>query len=112
LEHAGLIPRSGDKSNSPSRGGAPHNLGSRQSDLSFQNQFVSATRRAKHLGEEAEEWLFSDDCRWVFSFLAICAALDLSPQYIRQGLKRWRELGPQPRQQPAYLLTVQHQRVA
>jgi hypothetical protein len=30
----------------------------------FQKQFVSATRRAKRLGEEAEEWLFSDDCGW------------------------------------------------
>ena len=61
---------------------------------SFQNQFLSvATRRAKRLGEEAEDWLFSDDAHWIFSFLVICAALDLSPQYIRQGLKCWRERG-------------------
>jgi len=79
---------------------------------SFQNQFVCATRRAKRLGEEAEEWLFSDDSCWPFSFLSICAALDLSPQYVRQGLKCWRERGPQPRKQPAYSVTVQHQRVA
>lgn len=57
---------------------------------SFQEQFVStATRHAKRLGAEAEEWLFSDDSHWVFSFRAICVALDLSPQYIRQGLKCW-----------------------
>lgn len=55
---------------------------------SFQYQFVCATRRAKRSGEEAEEWLFSDDSHWAFSFLSICAALDLCPQYIRQGLKR------------------------
>ncbi|MGH7797590.1 MAG: hypothetical protein ACREQ2_22250 [Candidatus Binatia bacterium] len=64
---------------------------------SFQEQFVStSTRRAKRLGEEAEEWLFSDDSHWVFSFLAICAALDLSPQYVRQGLKCRHERGQEP----------------
>jgi len=56
----------------------------------FQKQFSHATRRAKHLGREAEKWLFSDDPNWLFSFLSICGALDLCPQYIRQGLKRWR----------------------
>ena len=45
--------------------------------------------RAKLLGREAEKWLFSDDSNWLFSFLSICGALDLCPQYIRQGLKRW-----------------------
>jgi len=79
----------------------------------FQKQFVCATRRAKRLGEEAEEWLFSDDSRWAFSFLSICTALDLGPQYIRRGLKHWRERGRQPlRQQRAHIATVQHQRVA
>ena len=55
----------------------------------FQKQFSHATRHAKHLGREAEKWLFSDDPNWLFSFLSICSALDLCPQYIRQGLKRW-----------------------
>lgn len=57
---------------------------------SFQNQF-SATPRAKRLYIEAKDWLFSDDIDSVFSFLAICAALDLCPQYIRQGLNSWHE---------------------
>lgn len=57
----------------------------------FQKQFICATRRAKRLGQEAEEWLFSDDDKWAFSFLSICSMLDLCPQYIRQGLKRWRD---------------------
>ncbi len=69
---------------------------------SFQEQFVfTATRRAKRLGGEAEEWLFRDDFDWVFSFQSICAALDLCPQYIRQGLTCWQERGPQLRKHPA-----------
>lgn len=63
----------------------------------FKHQFVSRAQRAQRLGEEAGEWLFGDDSLWVFSFLSICAALDLSPQYIRQGLKRWQEREQQPR---------------
>jgi hypothetical protein len=53
----------------------------------FQKQFSCATRRDKHLGQEAEQWLFSDDPNWPFSFLSICNMLELCPQYIRQGLK-------------------------
>lgn len=69
---------------------------------SFQDQFISATWHAKRLGEEAERWFFSDDTDWVFSFLSICAALDLCPHYIRQGIKRWRTGVRQPvRQHPA-----------
>ena len=57
----------------------------------FQQQFISDTRRAKRLGQEAEEWLFSDDSNWAFSFVTICAALDLSPGYIRRRLKHSNE---------------------
>jgi hypothetical protein len=55
----------------------------------FHKQFSRGTRRAKHLGGEAEKWFLSDDLNWPFSFVSICSVLDLSPQYIRQGLKRW-----------------------
>ncbi|GEM_PF-5435662 len=75
----------------------------------FHKQFSRATRRAKHLGGEAEKWFLSDDLNWPFSFASICSVLDLSPQYIRQGLKRWHAdkesadaLGPQ---QPSGLRT-------
>jgi len=54
----------------------------------FHKQFNCATRHGKHLGREAEQWLFSDEPDWPFSFLSICSVLELCPQYIRQGLKR------------------------
>jgi hypothetical protein len=81
---------------------------------SFQEQFVStATRHAKRLSEEAEEWLFSDDSHWVFSFLSICAALDLSPQYIRQGLKcRHKRAQDSSYKQPAGVVRVGRRLVA
>jgi len=54
----------------------------------FRKQFASASPRVKRLGREAETWLFSDSAKSAFSFLSICTALDLGPQYIRCGLKR------------------------
>ena len=57
----------------------------------FQKQSVKSGRRAQRLAREAEEWLFTDDPRWPFSFVNICAVLGLDPEYIRLGLKRWRQ---------------------
>jgi hypothetical protein len=38
---------------------------------------------------EAEDWFFSDDSRWLFSFGSICEALGLDQQYMRKKLKHW-----------------------
>lgn len=52
---------------------------------------ASPSRRAQRLAREAEEWFFSDDDHWPFSFVNICAVLGLDPEYIRLGLKCWQE---------------------
>lgn len=57
----------------------------------FQKQFVKNGRRAQRLAREAEEWIHSDELRWPFSFVNICAVLGLEPGYIRLKLKHWRE---------------------
>ncbi len=57
----------------------------------YQKQFVSHTRREQRLAQEAEAWFFTNDDRWPFSFVNICRALDLEPEYLRWGLKRWRQ---------------------
>jgi hypothetical protein len=45
-------------------------------------------RRSQRLAREAEEWIFADDEVWPFSFVNICAALDLDPDSVRVGLRR------------------------
>ena len=55
----------------------------------FQKQFITNSRRAQRLAREAEEWRFTDDYRWPFSFMNICAALGLEPEYLRRGRKPW-----------------------
>jgi hypothetical protein len=57
--------------------------------LCFQKGLVQQGRRVQRLAREAEEWLFSDDTRWPFSFESICAVLGLEPEYLRQGLRNW-----------------------
>lgn len=61
----------------------------------FQKGLVHQGRRVQRIAREAEEWLFSDDSRWPFSFVSICAVLGLEPAYLRRGLQRWRQGRPQ-----------------
>lgn len=38
---------------------------------------------------ETEAWFASDEIDSPFTFVAICAALDLDPDHLRAGLRRW-----------------------
>jgi hypothetical protein len=40
---------------------------------------------------ETAEWFASHDTELPFSFAAICQHLGIEPDYIRAGLRRWRE---------------------
>jgi transposase-like protein len=49
---------------------------------------------------EARSWMFSNDDRAVFSFEAVCEALDIDPNAIRKYLSQWEEkrlAGEKPR---------------
>ncbi len=56
--------------------------------LGFQKKFETE-RRFIRRAREAERWFSSDDSRWLFSFVAVCDALGLEPEYIRKKLKHW-----------------------
>jgi hypothetical protein len=56
----------------------------------FDNLHASGGKK-KHLFEDAEAWIVASDVDWVFSFESVCDALGLNPEYVRQGLLRWRE---------------------
>jgi hypothetical protein len=57
----------------------------------FQKYAGAARPRSKRLFQEAEEWFLDEDCTWVFSFESICGVLNISPEYFRTNLKRWKE---------------------
>jgi hypothetical protein len=54
----------------------------------FARQFVTDDSRTQDLAREAKEWFLSDDEDWPFSFVNVCAALEMNPEYIRRGLKQ------------------------
>lgn len=57
--------------------------------LCFQKQFKVPLRPLqRRAAREAEEWFFSDDTHELFSFVSVCTALGLEPEFIRKKLKQ------------------------
>ena len=48
-----------------------------------------AAPQVRRRAYQAERWFFSDDYRWIFSFISICDVLGLDPAYMRKKLKQW-----------------------
>jgi hypothetical protein len=57
----------------------------------FQKHFSSRGGRGLRLFRETEEWIFRGDNSQPFSFSNICEVVGFDPEYIRQGLLKWRE---------------------
>ena len=57
----------------------------------FQKYVFAETDRGKKSFQEAEDWILETNNDWLFSFCSICEALELDPDYLRQGLLRWKE---------------------
>lgn len=54
----------------------------------YQRQWISSSRTTKKLAREAEEYIFSDDTSWPFSFVNLCEVFSLNPSYIRSTLRQ------------------------
>jgi hypothetical protein len=57
----------------------------------FQKYVLARKPSGKMRFQEAEEWFLGKDSDGLFSFENICQTLQLHPDYIRQGLLRWKE---------------------
>lgn len=57
----------------------------------FQNYIFARDKKGKDLFRKAEEWIMEEDSDWFFPFENSCEVLGLAPDYIRQGLSRWKE---------------------
>jgi hypothetical protein len=57
----------------------------------FQKHVADLDPKGRQLYLDAEEWIMGDNPTWFFSFPSVCATLDLDPEYVRQGLARWRD---------------------
>jgi hypothetical protein len=58
---------------------------------SYRDHLFSRNRKKKRLFAETEQWILTVDGDWIFSFDTVCEALGLNPEYVRQGLLRWKE---------------------
>jgi hypothetical protein len=57
----------------------------------FQKHAHSRDPRGRQMYEEAREWVTSPDRTWLFSFENVCDTLEISAEYVRRGLREWRE---------------------
>jgi hypothetical protein len=51
---------------------------------------LAQSGKRKRLFEEAEEWILAGDRDWFFP-LRICEVCGINPEYVSQGLLRWKE---------------------
>jgi hypothetical protein len=61
-----------------------------QATAEFQKYSAAHNSKGRKLFADAEGWFLDGDTHWTFSFENICAVLGLDPQYLRQGLRRWK----------------------
>ena len=57
----------------------------------FMKCIDSPTNKGQRLFREADEWIFLEDKRWVFSFDNVADMLDINPEYMRRGLREWKD---------------------
>ena len=57
----------------------------------FMKCIDSPTSKGQRLFRDAEEWISLEDKHWVFSFDNVCDMLDINPDYMRRGLRQWKE---------------------
>jgi hypothetical protein len=57
----------------------------------FQKYAQSRDPRGRQMYDEAREWVTSADRNWLFSFENICDTLEINAEYVRRGLREWRE---------------------
>lgn len=67
----------------------------------FRKYAGADSRRGRRLFKEAQDWCLSDDTSWPFSFASICLELGIDPEWLRDGLRRWREARLQPTASPS-----------
>jgi hypothetical protein len=57
----------------------------------FMKCIDATSSKSQRLFRDAEEWIGLEDKHWVFSFDNVCEMLDINPEYLRRGLKEWKE---------------------
>jgi hypothetical protein len=80
----------------------------------FRRRWTRKGKNSQRFAQEAEVWFFSDDLVWPFSFLNVCATLEIDPDYLRRGLRRWYQEPPAagPRRRRPFMPTGKSLKIA
>lgn len=57
----------------------------------FQVYLTARGGRGKRMFDEVEEWIMTEHDGWVFSFVNVCEMLGFNPEYVRRGLRQWKQ---------------------
>lgn len=57
----------------------------------FQKYLFAQDKGERRLFREAQDWILEEDQEGPFSFENICEVLGIAPNYLRQGLLRWKQ---------------------
>ena len=57
----------------------------------FQNYLFARDKKGKRLFLDAETWINGEEGTSVLSFDNVCEELDLDPEFLRSGLRRWKQ---------------------
>jgi hypothetical protein len=57
----------------------------------FQKYISARDVKGKGIFHDAESWILDENSDWLFSFAHICEVLGIDPNYLRQGLMRWKQ---------------------
>ena len=78
----------------------------------FMKCIDASTNKGQRLFREADEWIAHEDKRWVFSFDNVCDMLDINPEYMRLGLRKWKEKRLEAIERRRIALLLEAERVA
>jgi len=57
----------------------------------FQKYVFARDAKGKALFRETEDWVLEPHGDWLFSFANVCETLGFEPDYLRQGLIKWKQ---------------------
>jgi hypothetical protein len=57
----------------------------------YRKQAGARDRKRRQLFEDAEAWIDSPDKSWIFSYENICEVLGIDAEYLRKGLRVWKQ---------------------
>jgi hypothetical protein len=77
----------------------------------FQRYISARNRRERILFNDTKDWIHDENSYYLFSFENICEVLMLNPEYVREGLLRWKQktLAQQQKIRPINVFSAAHE---